>query len=163
MNTLELQQLLKSNPVTKHHVDRVCALDQLPEKIQHRPKLYIVNSQESGRPGKHWLALYFPKWGPAEFFDSLGHGPRYYHRRLERFLKKRGGYYIRNRRRYQQAGTRTCGAFCYYYVHQRCEGRPMKEILRDFDEKNLNNNETLVTEFMVYQDLMNEMDSLTLN
>ena len=147
MNTTELHQLLTQEPITQPYIGDVCALDQLPRKVTRRPKLYIVNSQPKHRPGKHWLVLYFPRVGPAEFFDSLGHGPRYYSWRLERYLKKQGGYYIRNQRRVQQVGTKACGHFCYYYAYQRCVGRSMRQILRDFHHTRLTINEKLVTEF----------------
>ena len=145
MNTLELQQVLMNNQSTQLQTGSVCAMDQLPNTVQQRPKLYIVNSQESHRQGQHWLALYFPKVGPAECFDSLGHTPQYYHWRLARFLKTQGGYYICNRRRVQQPGTKTCGQFCVYYLQHRCNGRTMHQILGDFDETNLDYNENLVT------------------
>ena len=163
MNTLELQQALTNDPITEPYTGRVCALDQLPKRVTHRPTLYIVNSQPGHKPGKHWLALYFPRVGPAEFFDSLGHGPRYYSWRLERYLKRQGGYYIYNKRRYQQAGTKTCGQFCYYYAHQRCKGRPMRDMLKDFDELNLNYNEEMVTEFAREWTLQQDMNGLCLN
>ena len=163
MNTTELHQLLTRDPVTGPHLGRVCALDQLPKKVTHRPKLYIVNSQPGHKPGKHWFALYFPKVGPAEFFDSLGHGPRYYSWGLERYLKKQGGYYIRNQRRYQQVGTKTCGEFCYYYAYHRCTGQSMTQIVMDFHERHLNNNETRVTEFVTDQILLDEVDRLSLD
>ena len=153
MNTIELQQILTQDPITKPYVGSVCALNQLPKRVTHRPKLYVVNTQPGHKPGKHWLTLYFPKVGPAEFFDSVGHGPKYYSWRLERYLKKQGGYYIRNRRRVQQVGTKTCGQFCYYYAYQRCTGRPMTQILRDFDHKLLNNNEQLVSDFVDDKDM----------
>ena len=106
----------------------------------------IVNTKESCNPGQHWLAIYFPRVGPCEFFDSLGHKPLYYSWRLERYLKKHGGYYIRNKLRYQQPGTKTCGEFCCYYLRQRCRGRKMRDILNDFDDTNLSFNEDLVSD-----------------
>jgi len=72
-----------------YHLGGVCALDQLPRKIIRRPKMYIVDTQERYRPGKHWLVLYLPKVGPSEFFDSAGHGHRYYSWRFERFEETR--------------------------------------------------------------------------
>ena len=161
MNTIELHQRLSGDPMICPYF--MCALDQLPRKVTHRPKLYIINSQPGHKPGKHWLTLYFPKLGPAEFFDSLGRGPRYYSWRLERYLKKQGGYYIRNKRRYQQVGTTTCGQFCYYYAHYRCMGRPMKDILNDFDPCRLNINETLVTNFDKEENLLDDMEHLSLD
>ena len=163
MNTLELQHILSRDPITQPYMGRVCALDQLPRKITHRPTFYIINSQPSHKPGKHWLVLYFPRIGSVEFFDSLGHGPNYYSWRLERYLKTQGGYCIYNKRRYQQVGTKTCGQFCCYYVHQRCMDRPMRDILKDFDEQRLNYNEEMVTEFMTDQYLVEDMDHLNLD
>ena len=163
MNTLQLQHTLTTNTMTRTQLGRVCALDQLPTVIRHKPKLYIVNSQPRHRPGRHWLALYFPKVGYAEFFDSLGHEPSYYHWRLERYLKRQGDTYKRNESRYQQVGTNTCGQFCLYYAYQRCSGRSMTDIELDFKKEDLDYNEELVREFSANWTLERDLESLTLH
>lgn len=137
MNTLEVQELLMRDPLTE--MVHVCAISDL-EKPTQRPALYIVNTQQKNQRGKHWIALYFPEHGPVEYFDSLGRKPIYYDLNLEN--------YIANKHRYQQAGTRTCGQYCYYYLYQRCVGRSIKDILNDFDVNDLDKNEDLVLDFV---------------
>ena len=161
MNTTEIQEILARDPAT--HGVQVCALNQLPKVIKQRPQLFIVNTQESHRPGKHWLTLYFPRVGPVECFDSLGRGPRYYHWRLERYLKKHGGYLVYNRKRYQQAGTKTCGQFCLYYAYHRCTGHSIQDIQGDLNSEDLDWNETVVTDFVKDWKIKEDMNDLSLD
>ena len=65
--------------------------------------------------------------------------------------------------RYISNADKTCGQFCYYYAYQRCMGRPMRQIVKDFHEQKLNCNETLVTEFVIEEDLVDLMDSVNLD
>ena len=64
MNSRQLYDMLLGYPVT------ICTADQL--KIQ-RGRFFISNTDTSQGPGNHWVAFYFLKRGPFEFFDSLGH------------------------------------------------------------------------------------------
>ena len=163
MNSLQLRLALTEDPLTQSQLGRVCALEELPGAVTRRPKLYIVNTQDRKGLEKHWLALYFPRVGPAECFDSLGREPRYYHWRLHRYLKKHGGYYIYNKRRCQQVGTRTCGQFCLYYAQHRCAGKPMRQILLNFDGQTLDDNEDMVSAFVKERDLTLDLDRLNLD
>ena len=162
MNSLELYQMLTRDPATSVQFGSVCALDRLPKLITRRPKLYVVNTQDSRGPGKHWLLLYFPRLGPAECFDSLGHGPKYYGWHLHCYLLRHGGDYVTNKRRYQQAGTPTCGQFCLYYAFHRCFGRPMSQILLDFENARLCENENLVKNFVRERGLISDTNRLRL-
>lgn len=162
MNTLQLQDWLQREVITRRVYGRVCALNQLPFNIQRRPSVYIVNSQPSSKPGRHWFVLYFPRVGPSEFFDSLGRRPGYYSWRLERYLKNHGGYFIYNAQRYQQVGTTTCGQFCLYFTYQRCLGRGMRDIIGDFDVNDLNYNEAIVNTWIMQLVVEKHMDSLAL-
>lgn len=162
MNTLQLQDWLQREIVPRRVHGRVCALNQLPHRIHHRPAVYIVNSQPSSKPGRHWFVLYFPRVGPAEFFDSLGRKPGYYSWRLERYLNNHGGCYIFNTRRVQQVGTTTCGQYCMYYIYQRCQGRCLSDIIHDFHVKDLNHNEDVVKSLIMHHRLETDMDHLVL-
>jgi hypothetical protein len=57
----------------------VVSADEIPGRPIWKPAGFIVNTDLSSGPGKHWVCFYFPKKGPAEFFDSLGHSPEFYH------------------------------------------------------------------------------------
>ena len=79
MNGKQLHDMLLGYPVT------ICTADQL--KIQ-RGRFVISNTDTSQGPGQHWVTFYFPKRGPFEFFDSLGHRPEYYGVGFEKISQK---------------------------------------------------------------------------
>ena len=68
----------------------VYAIDQFIAGGLVTHKVYIVNTDTSKGPGKHWLAVYLPSTGIVEYFDPLGyehlHSVRYYFQCLERSL-----------------------------------------------------------------------------
>ena len=54
----------------------VFARDEMPDLIREiRPWCLIFNTDTKDQPGTHWLALYAPKPGPIELFDSFGFSP----------------------------------------------------------------------------------------
>ena len=93
---------MKKDCVIRQQYGDVCAADQLPMTIRYRPRIYIVNTDPRSKPGQHWTAFYFPRRGPAEFFDSLGHSPDHYHTRFKRVL-------LKNERRYKYNKIRVTG------------------------------------------------------
>lgn len=140
MNTWELQNVMLRDPAVLRQFGDVCAADELPSNISKRPSVYIVNSDRKGRPGRHWMAFYFPKKGPSEFFDPLGRAPTYYNRTFKKVLLRNGPRYVYNRFRVQPYNTDTCGPFCLYFVTRRCRGWSMTRIVR---ECKLNRDKTL--------------------
>ena len=73
MNTLPIECLLKNDSKTKSIFKKVCALDQLEKPTF--PSAYVINSDPSSEPGKHWVAVYFDKRGRVEYFDCYGLSP----------------------------------------------------------------------------------------
>ena len=112
MNNEQLKDVLLGYPVT------VCCADEI--KIR-KGRFVISNTDTSQGPGKHWVAFYFPKRGPYEFFDSLGN-------RLEEygvgFEKKLSKTYLKNFGQIQQSTSNVCGLYCAYYVMKRHQGKP---------------------------------------
>ena len=83
----ELECYLKDLPVT------VCCADQIPARVESRPQSFVVNTDSWDREGTHWVAVHFPKEGPAEFFDSSGRAPETYNRRFRNVLIANGLQY----------------------------------------------------------------------
>ena len=79
MNSKQLHDILLGYPVT------ICTADQL--NIE-RGRFVISNTDTSQGPGEHWVTFYFPKRGPLEYFDSLGHMPEDYGVGFEMILKR---------------------------------------------------------------------------
>ena len=99
MNSKQQYDMLLGYPVT------ICTADQL--KIQ-RGRFFISNTDTSQGPGEHWVAFYFPKRGPFEFFDSLGHMAKDYRVGFEKILKRK---YLKNVGQLQQSTSNVCGLY----------------------------------------------------
>ena len=116
----------------------VCSAD----RIQSRKDRFVIsNTDTSGGPGKHWVVLYFPEQGPHEFFDSLGNSPNYYGVGFEKFLDKK---YLMCTTQLQQTTSNVCGLYCVYYVLKRCQGNTMRDIVKEFNVLNKNENDRFI-------------------
>ena len=132
MNSKQLHDMLHGYPVT------ICTADHL--KIE-RGRFVVSNTYTSQGPGQHWVAFYFPKRGPFEFFDSLGHLPEDYGVGFEKILTKK---YLKNVGQLQQSTSNVCGLYCAYYVMKRHQGKTMKDILKDFNLHQKKSNDRLI-------------------
>lgn len=72
MDALHIYRGITSDPLAKDCFKGVIPANELPTRVKQRPSAYIVNTDDRGQPGTHWVAFYFPKTGPSEFFDPLG-------------------------------------------------------------------------------------------
>ena len=105
MNEKRVARAIETDPVARKIFTEVFAADELPSTPGRWPTAYVVNTDVKGRPGTHWTAFYFPKTGPAEFFDSLGRPPEYYHRRFKTVLLRNGP---RLKYKIQSSGSKLC-------------------------------------------------------
>ena len=144
MNTQQLKCALQQDPVTCMQLGGVCAVDQLPNKIKKKPSLYIVNTDPIRLPGTHWISLYFPILGPAEFFDSAGRHPSFYHPNFVTFLKRNADSFVYNDKALQGLYHPTCGQFCLCFSFMRCRGISLEFIVNQFsNNKNVNDRDVI--------------------
>ena len=132
MNSKQLYDMLLRYP------DTICTADQL--KIE-RGRFVISHTDTSQGPGQHWVKFYFPKRGPFEFFDSLGHMLDYYNVGFEKILNKK---YLKNVGQLQQSTSNVCCLYCACYVIKRYEGKTMMSILKDFNLQQKKRNDALI-------------------
>ena len=59
MNTLQILNVLQSDPFTKSVFTSVLPSDRLPGTISEKPKGFVVNVDGSDGPGTHWVATVF--------------------------------------------------------------------------------------------------------
>ncbi|VDI84252.1 Hypothetical predicted protein [Mytilus galloprovincialis] len=135
MSDAELEEALEGLPVD------VCCAEELPADISHRPMTYVVNTDTCDGPGKHWVAFHFPSTGPAEFFDSLGRSPEYYHRRFRNVLIANGPQYRFSTTQVQPGSSDMCGLFCVHFVKMRYRNISMEDIVKDFSSRDLMSND----------------------
>lgn len=136
MNTTQIKMLLDSHPTTKPIFKGVFPSDMLPRtpKTFERPCGYVVNSDESDKPGKHWLAFFFPQDGPPEYFDSYGLPPS-----KTAFLKFLKTAYQYNPRWIQSVSSAVCGQYVIFFLLKRSENISFKDIVDMFTEDTIAN------------------------
>ena len=152
MYTEELVKLLIKNRFTRDVFCGVIPIDKLPIKKINKMCAFIVNTDESNLPGEHWFAIFVPKNGPIEYFDSYGIPP--YHKEIYDFFKVNKRRFIYNNIQIQHNNSINCGKFALYYIYFRAKGYTMKQYLKFFNikyllynDKFLNKLHKLITKF----------------
>ncbi len=134
MNTQEINNLLSN-------VDcfiGTYARDILPKyQIKTKPCALIINTDESSKPGQHWISLFLTE-GVAEYFDSFGF--TFIHDDILKFLKRNKiKKLIYNSKQLQSVTTSTCGAYCILFVKFRCSGLSFCDVINYFSNNKINN------------------------
>ena len=96
----------------------VYARDTLPYNIKKKPFGLVVNTDESDKPGEHWIAFYFDSDGIGEYFDSYGLPPLYeeFYDYLNEYSS--GGHF-HNKVTLQCTTCITCGHYCILFLLTR--------------------------------------------
>ncbi len=114
------------------------------DKLKHgRPGCMIINEDDSGKPGSHWVAVFILTENKCEYFDTYGRGratPR-----IEKFLAKFD--VLQGSRQVQSTFSTACGQHCIYYLYNRCRGIPFTAILDSYSD-NQQQNDEMVTDFV---------------
>lgn len=127
MNTSQLLCVIGADPILCATTLGVYAADQAPEYIRHGG--FIINTDASSKPGKHWCACYFNGSGQAEFFDSYGKPPSYYNNAFASCLQNNSVVQLYNTKKLQSNYSNVCGQFCLYYLIHRTRGQKFKDIV----------------------------------
>ena len=143
MNTIQIERLLKIDPFTKPIFKKVCAKNQLLH-VDYS-SAYVINSQPSSKPGEHWIAMYFDKYGKGEYFDSYGLHPRM--KGFTAFMERNSNGWIHNNKTVQSLFSTTCGHYCVYFILYRCSGYSMRDIVSRFSS-NLTENDRNINLFI---------------
>ena len=143
MNTQEIELCLRQNYFFSQFFRGVYAIDLLPIKKFKRPSSIICNTDNSNGPGVHWVAIWLPKNGKAEYFDSFGIKPL--NTEIEIFLKMNGIKYEFNPKQIQSSKSNSCGKFCILFILFRSRKILFKNFLNLFST-DLNYNEKLINQ-----------------
>jgi hypothetical protein len=146
MYTSELIQLLKKDKYSKKSFCGVVPYDKLPLKKLRRPCSFIINTQKSTEPGEHWIAVYLPKRGRIEFFDSYGLKPTI--DKIYKMFNLNGKYYIYNNKAIQGVDSKNCGLFTLFYLYFRARGYSLNQYLKFFIT-NKTHNDTFIKNLFI--------------
>lgn len=131
LNTIQLNNILKTDKCSKHIFIGIFARDQLPKNPPY-PSCFIINTDVSDRPGAHWLAFYYNSNKECHFFDSYGLHPSIYG--LTSYLNRTSRYWIFNKIKYQSFLTKSCGYFAFVFLLLKCRGIDLSTIeLKEID------------------------------
>jgi hypothetical protein len=148
MNGGQLDHIVCTDGTTRKCYGGIYAANRLPAKKFKKPQFFIANTDADTKPGQHWVAFYFPRKGPAEFFDSCGNAPSRLHRNFSKFLKRHSKRYVYNKHKLQSDDSVTCGPFVLYYVMHRAHNVPMQRITNQFNKENFVDNDRHITEWL---------------
>jgi hypothetical protein len=147
MDTRQMRHFLRMDECTNGVWRGFVAVDSEPlDPISSTDDLYMINTDHSDGPGKHWCVGYADAGtGEMEFFDSYGLAPHAYG--LERLFPD--GYRIRmNGRTVQQLDSFTCGYHCLFFAYYRSRGVAMDTITGTLYSANLRWNDRMVSNFV---------------
>ncbi len=145
MNGKIIEEVIQKDSTALGQYRGIYESDRLPMYHIRGPSFVIANTDPHYKSGQHWVAFYFPKHGPAEYFDSAGRAPSRSNRYFVNFLKNNSNSYIYNKKTLQNPSSRTCGAYVLYYVIHRANGVSSKDILDRFNENNTLENDRNIT------------------
>ena len=117
-----LELALKKDELTSEMCCDVVARDELPTQVVY-PSCYIINTKPRTHSGEHWLAVYYDPEGNADFFDSYGQHPSYFH--LKDFLNRTSKTWSYNQKRVQGFSS-YCGYYCLLYLFMRSRQKSNK-------------------------------------
>lgn len=145
MRTEELEMYMLKDPYIRRFYGGVVARNEIP-LVFTKPSIFIVNTDPTNLPGKHWFVLFYNTNSVNEQFNSTGQPPQV---DIQAQLVRNGMKYMYNNKRVQSFTSSTCGEFALFYSYFRCRGFTFQEIL-DMFTSDLENNETIVNMFYVF-------------
>ena len=115
MNTFQLAQVLKKDPLPKGSFADVYACHQLSSiEINKYPKSFVINTDPMKLPGTHWIAIYFNKQMKGEPFDSYQNHPIHYNKHFLNFMNRNAVGWEHNKIQLQSAFSTVCIQYCLY-------------------------------------------------
>ncbi len=143
MDTRQLGRLCRMDPHINPVFQGVFPSDCLPKK-QVYPSAYIANTDGKAKPGAHWVAVFIDHEGNGDYFDSYGRVPTTI---FKTYLDKQCLQWQYNGKQLQTSLTSTCGQYCIFFLHQRCRGNAMNQIINLFGSDTVKNDH-MVTKFI---------------
>ena len=116
-------------------------LDRLPDLPNRFPKSIIINTDQSNKPGDHWIAIVLTE-KHAYYFDSFGLG--IIDQQIRQFLLPHYSSIIFNSLCIQHILSDKCGYYCIYFVQNVHNLKSYNKFLSNFTIYNLKQNDCIV-------------------
>ena len=126
MDSLELDAILRRNPVTRNVYCGVHPADKIPV-IRHFPCAMIVNLDKASEPGTHWVAMYAPNQCTLRYFDSFGgtcDGP------IKEYINKNFLFVRRQTCQIQSPASDACGYYALMFLYLSAAKEKYEDVFR---------------------------------
>lgn len=147
MNTKSLKCAINCDRILTEHVIGVFPADHLPEHVKNTPCGFIVNTDPSFLPGKHWVAFFVSSAYHGEFFDSYGHEPLFYNQYFMDFFTRNNLRLTYNNTRLQSEFSNVCGQYSLLFLLYRTRQLSQVNFLESFSD-NFSINDEYVSEYI---------------
>ena len=146
----QLDYLASKHPALHRVYGGAVPSDGLPRRLRTDfPQAFIVNTDPTGQPGMHWMAIWIEE-NRCEVFDSFAlplqtyPGVEPFIRWLERHCKN----IETNDRSVQSVTSDTCGVYALFYLMLKSEGGSMSQFLSMFKLHDYIANDRVVGEML---------------
>ena len=126
MNTQHISSILSNVPGCSGIFKAVLPRDHFIQQQIAYPSLYVCNTDNSDKPGSHWVAVYFTKNKNCEYFDSYGLQPLFTD--IHHKLLTIDSHYTYNESNFQGLNSNVCGMYCIVFAVMRCHGYSMRDV-----------------------------------
>jgi hypothetical protein len=135
MNSKQLYNAAHFDGVTKDYgFLGVFSPDTVPVRaLTSFPYTLIVNTEDSTRPGAHWVSIHKDIMQNGWYFDSYGGPPK-----LDEFLAVMDSCkdWTYNTHRLQSNVSTVCGQYCLFFITHSARGYGLEEIVHLLDQDN---------------------------
>ena len=145
LTTVELDNLLSTNEITKLYYKGTYPADNLP--IAETPYSFISNTERHDKKGTHWTAWMVFENNTIMFLDSFGRPPLDSTFPQEYHAFTKGHKYRYNPKVIESLDGFTCGYFCAYAIYFLSLDIDLKYIYNSFTN-DLNRNDMLAVNFV---------------
>ena len=146
----QLNYLASKHPALDRVYRGALPSDGLPRRLEtDLPLAFIVNTDPTGQPGTHWLALWIEDQ-QCQVFDSFALPLQIYPGvdPLIHWLDRHCKNITTNRQSVQAVTSQTCGYYALFYLMLKSEGGTLEQFLNHFKPNDYVFNDRLVGEMM---------------
>ena len=146
MNNFEIDEIMSKLGLESVY-GGIYPCDLLPMDLCKRCNYGIICNQSNSQSyGTHWVAIFMPKQGSLEFFNSYGIPPK--NEYFLKFIEKDNIYYCYNSVQIQDYNSDVCGQYCIFFLICRFLGIKFDQFINIFDKKNLEQNDQFIEELI---------------
>ena len=150
MDSKEIDRLAHNDSSISQMYKGCFPADVFPDLVE-KDSFYVINLDTSDKPGSHWCLCFVNAYMKGLWLDSFGRmsAPL---KLLKSFSNQHVDLYFNNEQ-IQSFYTTVCGFYVLHFMINFARGRPLSEILKQFDGDYMSNDRLVVETVSHYFDI----------